>query len=163
MTYWACARLDARRERLATHCLGLAGHAVYLPRIRSPRKTSEPLFPVYAFVTVELQWSSVRWAPGVVALLMNGSGPARVADHIINELKSRERDGFVQLPAALRPRPLAPFKASDRVKVIDGPMRGFAGLVAGMRGAERIAVLLQLLGSERSVELAVADVEPARE
>ena len=78
------AQVDRRRERLATHCLSLAGHVVYQPRIRSPRRTSEALFPTYTFVTVELQWHTVRWAPGVVALLMNGNGPARVADHIID-------------------------------------------------------------------------------
>ena len=38
---WCCARLHGRHERLATHCLNLAGHAVYQPRIRSPRRGSE--------------------------------------------------------------------------------------------------------------------------
>jgi transcriptional antiterminator RfaH len=160
MRYWCCARLHGRQERLATHCLSLAGHVVYQPRIRSPRRTR---FPTYAFVTVELQWHSVRWAPGVVALLMNGAGPAKVANHIILELKSRERDGLVVLPAALRPRPLAQFKAGDRVRVVDGPMRGFEGLISGMRPHERVAVLLELLGGTRPIEMATADVEPARE
>jgi transcriptional antiterminator RfaH len=163
MPYWCCARLHGRHERLATHCLNLSGHTVYQPRIRSPRRTSEALFPTYAFVTVELQWHTVRWAPGVVALLMNGSGPARVADHIIDELKSRERDGLVVLPAALRPRPLARFKAGDRVKVTDGPMRGFQGLVEGMKSRERVTILLELLGSTRPIEMAATDIEPAKE
>lgn len=163
MPYWCCARLHGRQERLATHCLGLGGHTVYQPRIRSPRRTSEALFPTYAFVTVELQWHTVRWAPGVVALLMNGNGPARVADHIIDELKSRERDGLVELPAALRPRPLAQFKVGDQVKITDGPMRGFKGLIAGLKPHERVAVLLELLGSTRPIELAGADIEPVRE
>ena len=148
---------------MATHCLGLAGHVVYQPRIRSPRRISEALFPMYAFVTVDLQWHTVRWAPGVVALLMNGDGPARVADHIIDELKSREHDGLVILPAAPRPRPLARFKAGDQVKIVDGPMRGFKGLVEGMRSYERVTVLLELLGSVRPIEMAEADVELARE
>ena len=94
---------------------------------------------------------------------MNGSGPAKVADHIIDELKSRERDGLVILPAALRPAPWTRFKAGDRVKITDGPMRGFLGLVEGLRANERVAILLQMLGSERSIEMSAADVEPARE
>ena len=96
-------------------------------------------------------------------LLMNGNGPARVADHIIDELKSRERDGLVELPAALRPRPLARFKVGDQVKITDGPMRGFKGLIAGLKPHERVAVLLELLGSTRPIELAGADIEPVRE
>jgi hypothetical protein len=46
------AHLDGRRERLALHCLGLAGHAVYQPRIRAPRKTTVALFPSYAFIAI---------------------------------------------------------------------------------------------------------------
>ena len=37
MGYWACARLEPHRERLALHCLDLAGFETYLPRIRERR------------------------------------------------------------------------------------------------------------------------------
>ena len=30
--HWACAQLHMQHERLALHCLGLAGYAVYRPR-----------------------------------------------------------------------------------------------------------------------------------
>ena len=33
--YWACAQLETNRERLALHCLELAGYQVYMPRIRA--------------------------------------------------------------------------------------------------------------------------------
>jgi transcription antitermination factor NusG len=132
---------------------------VYQPRIRSQRGGSEPLFASYVFITIALQWHTARWAPGVVRLLMSGEEPARVADHIIHELKSRERDGLVVLPAALRPRSPARFKAGDRVRVVDGPLRGFKGLVQGMRPNERITVMLELFGSARPVEMTEADVE----
>ena len=68
MSYWACAQLEANRERLAVHCLGLAGYPVYLPRIRLKRllpkreivAQAAPLFPGYAFVLIELQWHAAR-------------------------------------------------------------------------------------------------------
>jgi hypothetical protein len=47
-------------------------------------------------------------------------GPARVADHIIAEIRSRERDGLVELPQ----RKLV---LGDRVRVTTGPLRGFDG------------------------------------
>jgi hypothetical protein len=62
MAYWACAQLEVHRERLALHTLNLAGYATYLPRIRIQRATvggrdaregSAPLFPGYAFVSIE--------------------------------------------------------------------------------------------------------------
>jgi hypothetical protein len=68
MSYWACAQLEANRERLALHCLGLRGFEVYLPRLRvkritPARKTSAQapaLFPGYCFVWIELQWHAAR-------------------------------------------------------------------------------------------------------
>jgi transcriptional antiterminator RfaH len=156
--YWACGRLEHQRERLALHCLGLRGFETYWPQI-SGKSKPQALFPGYLFIRIRLQWHEARWAPGIVTLLMNGEGPARVDDHVIEELKSRERDGLVVLPAALRPRPLARFKAGDRVRVVDGPLRGFAGLISSMRPHERVAVLLELLGTTRPIEMAAADVE----
>jgi Transcription termination factor nusG len=75
MSYWACAQLEANRERLALHCLSLRGFEVYLPRLRvkrvtPTRKTSvqaPALFPGYAFVLIEQQWHAARWSPGVAA------------------------------------------------------------------------------------------------
>jgi hypothetical protein len=37
MSYWACARLEPHRERVALHCLELNGFKVYLPRLREHR------------------------------------------------------------------------------------------------------------------------------
>jgi hypothetical protein len=37
MSFWAVGRLQPGRERLALHCLGLAGYRVYLPRLREKR------------------------------------------------------------------------------------------------------------------------------
>jgi transcriptional antiterminator RfaH len=115
------ATTDEASEALATHCLGLAGFQTYLPRLRERRimrgrriEVRPPLFPGYAFV-VTLQWHGARWCPGVLSLIMAGDGPARVPDAVIAELRSRERDGLIELP---KPRGLEP---GDRVRIISGP------------------------------------------
>ena len=90
MSYWACAQLEANREHLALHCLGLRGFEVYLPRLRvkritPARKTSvqaPALFPGYAFVLIELQWHAARWSPGVLRLVLDGDRLARVPDKV---------------------------------------------------------------------------------
>jgi transcription antitermination factor NusG len=159
--YWACARLEGQHQRLALYCLGLRGFETYLPRVRLRQEArAAPLFPGYCFIRVALQWTPARWAPGVMALLMNGAAPAKVADCIINELRGRERGGLVVLPSS----PSSPlFLSGDKVRVTSGPLVGFRGLVDGMRPHERVAVLLELLGSTRAIEMSADNVAMVRE
>jgi transcriptional antiterminator RfaH len=106
--YWCAARLQPRHENYATYCLTVLGYTLYLPRLRERRvargrkvETRPPLFPGYLFVFVELQWSQARWCPGVLTLIMDGDGPARVPDSVIAEIRGRERDGLIE-PTARR-------------------------------------------------------------
>jgi transcriptional antiterminator RfaH len=103
--YWAAAQLQPQRDALALHFLRQAGFETYAPRLRERRTVqgrkvikTPLLFPGYAFVWIELQWSQARWAPGVVRLVMDGSAPARVPDAVIAEIRSRENGGLIELP-----------------------------------------------------------------
>jgi transcriptional antiterminator RfaH len=111
------------------------------------------LFPGYAFVLVVSAWWSARWSAGVRRLVMDGELPAKVPDAIIAEIRSRERNGLVELP---KPRGLAP---GMRVRVIGGPLSEQIGMLAALRLHERVLVLLQLLGGQQRVELARSTVE----
>jgi transcriptional antiterminator RfaH len=158
MGYWACAQIDRRHERWALHCLALSGLVVYQPRIIKSRSESEPLFANYLFVAVEMQWHLIRWSPGVLKLLMSGEEPARVPDRLIAELRAREgRDGLVRLPKSGRPNNNngAKFQIGDTVRIAHGAFSGFHGLVEGMKGRERVEILLQLLGRVEIAESAV--------
>ena len=154
MAYWACARLEPHRERLATHCLELNGYKVYLPRLREHRfshgrkiEATPTLFRGYAFIGIELQWHAARWTAGVLGLIMDGIGPARVPDKVIAEIRSRERGGLVELPKR------ETFCAGETVRITQGVFAGHLGLYAGQRPHERVLVLLALLGGQQRVEL----------
>ena len=86
--------------------------------------------------------------------MMDGEQPARVPDAVIAEIKSRERNGFVELvkPHGLRP--------GMRVRVVSGPLSEQIGMLAALRPHERVLVLLQLLGGQQRVELARNAIEP---
>ena len=78
-----------------------------------------------------------------------------VADRIIDDIRSRERNGIVELPE----RQLRP---GDRVRILAGPFQGELALYQSMRPRERIEVLLQLLGRQSRIVLRCGDVEPVR-
>src|SRR6516225_7951194 len=158
--YWCCAQIAQCRDRLAWHCLGLAGYNVYQPLLREHRGShgrkiivTPPLFPGYLFVWVVQGWWNARWSPGVIRLVMDGLVPARVPDAVISEIRGRERGGFVELP---KPRGLAP---GTRVRVVSGPLSEQIGMLAALRPHERVLVLLRLLGGEQRVELARGAIE----
>jgi transcriptional antiterminator RfaH len=154
--FWVCAQLEPQRTALALHCLGLNGFEVYCPRIREQRRShgrkivrTPMLFLNYTFVTIISGWWNARWSPGVVRLIMDGEQPARVSDQIVAEIRSRERNGLVELPIA----------PGMRVRVISGPLCDQIGLLGALRPHERVLVLLQLLGGQQRVELARNAIE----
>jgi transcriptional antiterminator RfaH len=147
-SYWCVARSEPKREATAAAFLAKAGYAVYLPRIREVRRrhgrgvvTTPPLFPNYLMAQIELQWHRASKTIGVAGLIMSGDGPAKVPDSVIDEIRARERDGYVVLQE--KPR----FRPGDPIRVASGLLMGATGLFSGMRGPERVAVLLGLLGT----------------
>ena len=163
MPYWACAQSEPQREAAAVRFLQLAQYEVYLPRLRAVRLRNRrkvvvnpPLFPSYLFVQITNGWWNARWCPGVARLLSAGDGPLPVPDALIAEIKRREVGRLVELPQR------DGLRVGDRVKVTAGPFTGQLGLYAGMRGSERVLVLLALLGGQVRTELARDAIEEIR-
>jgi transcriptional antiterminator RfaH len=163
MAYWCVGRLQPRHEHLALRFLALSGYQTYFPQLRERRvsrgrkiEVRPPLFPGYCFITIELQWHTARWCPGVIALIMDGITPARVPDSVIAEIRGRERGGLIELPKR------SGLHAGDPVKILTGPFTGHLALYAGMKRRERVEVLLQLLGGAQRVILPKGDIEPVR-
>jgi transcriptional antiterminator RfaH len=146
--YWAAAQLQPQRDTLALYFLRQAGFETYAPRLRCERRTvrgrkvvrTPLLFPAYAFVFIQMQWHTARWAPGVVRLVMDGAAPARVPDAVIGEIRAREVRGLVELPQP------PPAQFGDTMRILRGPFEGRLAIYAGMKPRERVEVLLGLLG-----------------
>jgi transcriptional antiterminator RfaH len=158
MAYWTACRLQPNRMALALHCLNLLGYEVYCPRLRELRvlrgrrvEILLPLFPGYTFLRVVTGWWQARWTPGTCGLVMDGATPAKVPDAVIAEIRSREREGAIELPPKLRP--------GDRVRVLRGPFRDHLAIYTGMSARDRVAVLLRLLGGERRILLHRSDID----
>src|SRR5262249_20336289 len=158
--YWAAAQLQPQRETLALHFLAQAGFSTFAPRlgerriVRGRKVVRTPLlFPAYVFVLIQMQWHSARWAPGVVRLIMDGLAPAVVPEAVIDEIRSRQRGGFLELPQP------APACLGDAVRILRGPFEGRLAIYAGMKPRARVEVLLALLGDTRRMTLAADAVE----
>jgi len=150
---WYAVYTQPRREHWTRSNLWERGHEVYLPlyhrQRRHARRTdwvSAPLFPRYLFVTnnpTRPGRRSILSAPGVISLVTFGDRPATVADTIIQDIRSRENDtGHVQLMDA---GSLIP---GEQVRIHSGIMTDQVGLFERGSDADRVVILLQLLGRE---------------
>jgi transcription antitermination factor NusG len=156
MSYWACALLEAHREKTALRFLTLAGYETYCPWLRVKRSVV-PLFPGYCFVLIaDHGWWAARWSIAVRSIVGTHIGePARVPDSVISGLRARERNGLIQLPQ--KPG----LRRGDQVRITRGPMADRLAVFDGMKGSERVMVLLALLGSVQRVELPKSAIEAA--
>lgn len=155
---WFVAHTHPHAEAKATAHLNRQGFEVYFPRYLKRRRharrietVAAPLFPRYVFVAVDLaaqRWRSIYSTVGVTRLVCHGDDPAAVPEGIIEGLRSREdTEGFVKLDRQ------SPFRAGDRIRVLDGAFTSCLGLFEGMVERERIAILLDLLGRKVRVVL----------
>ncbi len=155
---WYVAHTHPHAEAKATAHLNRQGFESYFPRYLKRRRharrietVAAPLFPRYLFVAVDLsaqRWRSIYSTVGIARLVSNGDDPSAVPDGIVEALKSREdASGFIKLDQ----RP--PFRAGDKIRVLDGAFTSCLGLFEGMAERERVAILLDLLGRKVRVVL----------
>jgi transcriptional antiterminator RfaH len=155
---WFVAHTQPHAEVKATSNLNRQGFEIYFPRYLKRRRharrietVAAPLFPRYLFVAVDLaaqRWRSIYSTIGVARLVCNGDEPTAVPDGVVEALRSREdADGFIKLDYR------APFRAGDKIRVLDGAFSSCLGLFEGMAERERISILLDLLGRKVRVVL----------
>lgn len=104
---------------------------------------SVQLFPGYLFVNIFAQWKAITALAGALDFILWSGHPAPLRDDIVNQLRSAEVDGYVALPP-----PLEPYPRGTKIAFLPGPsmFTGRTALFDGMRGSERAAVLLTMLG-----------------
>ncbi|MEJ5238263.1 transcription termination/antitermination protein NusG [Limisphaera sp. VF-2] len=161
---WFCLRSQPKREHLAAgHLRQLPAVEVFLPRIRFRRVTrrgavwvTEALFPNYLFACFDWQSQlrAVQYCPGVAGVVHFGRRWPTIPVAVIEDL--RQRLG----PEELREieQPLLP---GDAARIMRGPLEGLEGVVTRVLPArQRVRVLLEFLGRQVSVEMALDQVAP---
>lgn len=162
---WFCLHTAPRQENKVSQFLQRElGLEVFAPRIRfrrmragQPLWTTEALFPGYLFTRFDYleRRRQINALPGVSTIVHFGDKPAPVSEQIIAELRALVADNET-LQVETEPQP------GSEVVIAAGPMRGLRVLVTRVMPArQRIAVLLELLGDTREVEIETARVFPA--
>ena len=159
-TQWFAVQSKPRQESTAKEQLQRQGYTAYLPMmtVRKRRRAAwttsvEPLFPRYLFVNANISEQSlapIRSTVGVSGLVRFGNVLRPVPDAVVHYLQQAET-----AQGAEPGEKSWPFRAGDKVAVLEGP---FAGLTAVFEGAEpeaRAMILIELLGRQNTVEVPI--------
>lgn len=156
MRRWYLIHTKPAGERAAQVQLERQDYRTYLPRLlQTVRRKGQararvaPLFPRYLFLNLDEGrqcLAPVHSTLGVAGVVRFGTRFATVPDAIIRQLREREdpQTGLHDLQTP-RPTPGAP------VRITAGVFAGLEGVFEREEGAERVVVLLSLLGQERQV------------
>ncbi len=153
---WYAIQTKANREKEVEKRLSDLDLEIFLPWMRTRRRVGSrfqwvlvPLFPGYLFCRLDIIISgkSARYSPGVKDFLTFGNRIAEVGNEIIQTLRERCPDGVAQIESVTA-------RPGDFVRINEGP---FAGLEAifekSLKGSERVAVLLEILGRQTRLVL----------
>lgn len=158
MKRWYVVEALPRSEERAALNLQRQGMPTYLPRYLKRRRHARrveqvpaPLFPGYLFVALDVAaepWRRVNGTFGCRHLVCDGEKPAPLPRGVVRALRAREEGGFVQLGA-----PADAFRRGDRVRIVEGPLAERMGLVDSVTDAQRVVLLLDMLGRRVKVQL----------
>lgn len=163
---WYVVQTRHLSEARAAQELANQGFEVFLPRYLKKRRHARkstmvavPLFPSYLFVAFDKErqrWRAVNGTYGVCRIIGGEDGPLPISGGVIAALRARlNAKGFIDLSA--RPD----FVAGEVIRINSGSFADTLGLFEGFRDQDRVAVLLDLLGSKVRVVLGEELVEKA--
>ena len=160
---WYLVYTKPRQEEIAFANLVRQGYGVYLPHVRQVRKRRqqrvvivEPLFPRYLFIYLDTHsdnWGPIRSTLGVASLVRFGQEPARVPEELVDYLKTREGGEGLHEWAEQE------FRSGDRVRVAEGALLGYEGILLARTSRERVVVLLDILGRQVRTKITVTQLE----
>ena len=160
---WYVVATKPRQEVVAQEHLQRQGYAVLLPMLRLRKRqrgkwheVTEPTFPGYVFVGLELgcdDMAPIRSTQGCRDLVRFGQQPAVVHKDIVKALQMGN-----SARGASGDEVKDPFSPGDLVAIEDGPFQGLSAIYCMNKGADRVQVLITLLGRSQYLNLHVDSV-----
>jgi len=162
---WYLIHAKPRMEKHAEENLNRQGYETYLPMVKLRRRRSnryihivEAFFPRYLFIHLcpkTDNWAPIRSTLGVSRLIEFGGIPAIAPADFIDLLKKNEDElGFQEIEKK-------EIKAGDKVIIIGGPFAGYSGIYNKKKSAERVMVLLDIVGNRSELTMSEHDLQLA--
>ena len=160
---WYCVRTKPKKERMASaNMASLHGLDVFCPQIRFRRKTTrgsvwfqEAMFPGYMFARFDMveMKRAVSYSPGVLNIPVFNNRIVSIPDVVIDSIRNDLDENSVADAAV-------PLEVGEETTILAGSMRGIKVTVVKVMPAEdRVAVLLEMLGTLVEAEFATNQLE----
>ena len=151
---WIVVRSKPRSEKVAHNELVKKNIEAYLPLLKERRKWSDrkkwvefPLFSSYLFARIDIKDSIfVLETQGVNTIVKFGKQIAIVQNSVIKAIRLAMEGGY-QL------EPVEYFVEGNRVEVVAGPMKGIKGIVAKLRGQNRLIIKIDAIQQALSIQI----------
>ncbi len=160
---WFVLYTKPRQEGIAVENLARQNFEAYCPTIAVTKRRNgklvlliEPFFPRYIFLKFNLEsdnWAPLRSTRGVSALVRFGGVPKEVPPRLIAALKENENSEHLQEVTQKT------WKSGDIVEIEQGPFAGYRCIFQASKSADRVAVLLNIVGKQTQTTLSKQDLQ----
>ena len=139
MENWFVINTKPKKEFQVSRLFSEGGFEFYYPKYRQESRV-KPFFPGYGFLFFDFpsQFQLVKYTRGVKRVVGNREGPIPVPETIIQQIRSREVDGLIELEKhGVEP------KLGDEIEVAEGPLKGLKGIFKKeLDDKDRVMILL---------------------
>ncbi|MDT7041988.1 transcription termination/antitermination protein NusG [Candidatus Nitronereus thalassa] len=161
-SHWFLVHVKNRAEKASGQNLDQLGLESFCPhrkqekiirRVR--REVILPLFPGYLFVKFDpaVQFRAVQFCTGVLRVVTFGDTLARVDSSIIEAMRDRMTQGWVDMSNC------TPFQPGQKVRIQDGPLRGLEAVFESeMSDRQRVTLLLKTVAYQARVVMPVDQI-----
>jgi transcription antitermination factor NusG len=156
---WFAVQVIPQHECKVASQLRYKGQEEFLPMVSSRRQWSDrskinkrPLFPGYVFCRIKR--SSFRLildTSGVHRIVSFGGQAHPIADEEMNSLQQVLASGRDVAPVPY-------LTLGQRVRIIDGPLSGMAGIVMRLKNRNRLIISVDMLMRSIAVDVALAEL-----
>ena len=152
---WIAIRSKPRSEKIVSNQLNRKGIESFLPLIKKNQQWSDrkkwvefPLLSGYLFARIEFKDSIfILSTHGVNTIVKFGDKIITIDDKVLNSIKLALEGGYDL-------HPMKYFTIGDRVKVIDGPMKGAKGIVeTKQKNKNRLVIKIDALQQAVAVHI----------